>query len=235
MAKLKVKLAPKPPPPDVEFFYDDDVPQRSPKWFALRLGVPTASKFSCVMAQGRDGGESMSREKYMQILAGEIVWGRTAETFQSEAMARGVEMEPLARDHYFESRFDEPRLVGFVRRRLPSGRFVGCSPDCQVGDKPKGLEIKTVRPEEMVALLQRPGGGFPARFRAQLQGTMLVTGWLEMALILYYEGADALEFTATRDDAYIQDLSNALEVFDHDLNQLVADTRARLKSKGTVK
>lgn len=212
-----------PPPPGVEFFYE--VEQRTEEWFALRRGVPTASKFSAVMAEGRDGGESLTRAAYLNMLAGEIITGRTAETFRNEAMARGVAMEPVAREHYAKRRFDALKPVGLVRRLLPSGRWIACSPDSQVGDS-RGLEIKTMRAEELVALDDKPAGGFPQRFKWQLHGTMLVTGWEAMDLILFYEGATpeqnmAREYTVERDGRLAKQLSDALEVFDYDLQQRV--------------
>ena len=232
-AKTKAELR-APPPPEVEFFYD--IEQRSDDWFDLHRGIPTASRFSVIMAEGKDGGESLSRQSYMNALAGEIITGRTEETFQSEAMRRGIEMEPLARDHFFSSIFDEPRLIGFVRRRLPNGHFIGCSPDSQIGDKPAGLEIKTMKPEKLVALLDGPVGGFPPRFKWQLQGTMLVTGWEEMKLQLYYaadpdrgEPIFAKPFTVIRSENAIRRLREQLEVFDYDLHQLVGRIRSRLK------
>lgn len=230
--KQKQKAA---PVPEVEFFYDLD--QRGREWLDLRLGVPTASRFSAVVAEGRDGEDSLTRAGYMNKLAGEIITGHPDEGFQSEEMRRGIEMEPLAREHFFRSRFDEPRLVGFARRRLPSGRFVGCSPDCQIGDAPSGLEIKTIKPERLIPIINGGAAGFPPRFRAQLQGTMLVTGWQEMFLLLYYAGDVARggkpmyaePFRVLRDEAYIKQLSDALEVFDFDLHKLVADTRSRMR------
>lgn len=217
------------PPPIVEFFYDE-VEQRSEEWFALRRGIPTASKFSVVMAEGRDGDESLSRAKYMDLLAGEIMSGITAETFQSEEMRRGVAMEPIARERYASARFDELVQVGFVRRRLPSGRYIGCSPDSQVGGRSgrKGLEIKSVAQHLMIRLLDGPAGGFPPKFRAQVQGTMLVTGWVEMDLMLYSEGMPDLQpFYVPRDEPYIKKLSDQLEVFDYDLDQLVRKIREK--------
>lgn len=217
------------PPLEIEFFYD--LEQRSEEWFELRRGVPTASKFSAIMAGGRDGEESLSREKYMQMLAGEIITGKVAETFRSEAMERGQEMEPAARAHYGRGRFDELTKVGLARRRLPSGRWVSCSPDSQVGRR-RGLEIKTMRPEALIAQSERPG--FPARFKWQLYGTMFVTGWESMDLLLFYEAEDpkdnmALEYEVPRNEGNIKELSAALEVFDYDLHQLVKRYRDRLK------
>ena len=108
MTKASTKKKPPPiiapPTAAVEFFYD--LEQRSETWMELRRGIPTASKFSAIMAEGRDGTDSLTRQSYMEILAGELLSGRPAETFQSEQMRRGIEMEAAAREHYAKSRFD---------------------------------------------------------------------------------------------------------------------------------
>jgi hypothetical protein len=229
MRKTATKKAAAPKPPEVEFFYDE-VEQRSEEWFDLRRGIPTASKFSAVMAEGRDGGESLSRQTYMELLAGELISGQTAETFRSEAMRRGVAMEPIARDYYAKRRFDEVVEVGFARRKLPSGRYVGASPDAQIGGREgrKGLEIKSVKHDEMVRLINGPGGGFPPRFKWQIHGTMLVTGWDAVDLLVYADNMGGIEFRIERDEHKIKELHDALQVFDFDLHVLVKRTRERM-------
>lgn len=217
------------PEPEVELFCD--VEQRSEEWFALRRGVPTASKFATIMASGKDGGPSITRRKLLYTLAGEILTGQTAETFRNEAMDRGSAMEPDARAHYQKSRFDEMTSVGFARRKLPSGRYVGCSPDSLVGPK-RVLEIKTMRPDLLIELAVHGGPGFPSEYRAQCQGNLWVTGRDEAELMLYYRGMPhAPTFLLERDPFYIREISEQVEVFDYDLNKIVEKMRAMGGSK----
>lgn len=234
MSKIATKN--KLPQDEVEFFDAETVPQRSDDWFALRRGLVTVSKLATVMAAGKDGEASATRDKYMKMLAGEIVSGQVAETFRSEAMERGNRMEPEAREWYARTHFVELTQVGFVRRTIrvfdvigahnPSMDFVvGCSPDSQV-DKRKGLEIKTVAPHLLVDVAKRGAGGFPAEHRAQLQGTMLVTGWDEMDLVLYYTGWPRPPvFAVARDDVYISRAKAAVEEFYFQLGRLVEQVR----------
>jgi hypothetical protein len=215
-------------PPEIEVFAD--VEQGSPEWFALRLGIPTASRFAAVCATGKDGtvAGSLTRSKLMRVLAGEILTGETAETFRNDAMERGSNMEAEARDYYARTRFVELERIGFIRRRLPSGRFVGCSPDSLIG-KSKALEIKTSRPDLIIEIGDK-GTGFPPEHRAQVQGTMWVAEIEEVDLMIYYRGMPyAPTFTVRRDEAYIKDLSDSVEIFDWELHKLVE----REKSRGT--
>src|ERR1700686_334060 len=118
MAKATIKKA---PGDLVEFF--DEVPQLSEEWFDLRRGIPTASRFADVMASS---DEAKMRTKYLHRLAGEIVSGETAETFKSEAMDRGREMEPLARAYYERTHLVDVEPIGFIKRTVrpqaPGGR-----------------------------------------------------------------------------------------------------------------
>jgi hypothetical protein len=222
------KTATKAPPGDlVEFF--DEVEQGSDAWDDLRRGLPTASKFADVMASSN---EAKMRTKYLHRLAGEIVSGETAETFRNEAMDRGKTMEPAARAYYERTHLVDVEQVGFVRRTvrpltLGAKEFViGASPDGLVG-KRKALEIKTMRPELLMAVKQRSSGP-PTEFRAQCQGTMLVADLDEVDLLLFYDGRKgpmALKFTMTRDDVYIAKLRDALDAFSYELRKLVEQWR----------
>lgn len=217
------KMIAKSPQDDVEFFLD--VEQRSDDWFELRRGVPTTSKFSVILADGRDGNDSLSRAAYMKRLAGEIVTGQVAEDFRNEAMDRGARMEPEAREWYERAHFIDLTRVGFVRRtvRVALGQdfVIGCSPDSRVGPR-KGLEIKTMAPHLLGDVKDRGAAGFPTGHRAQLQGTMWACDWDQMDLLLYYTGwPNPPIFTVDRDDKYIAVLKEQVERFDHELKMLV--------------
>ena len=71
--------------------------QGSPEWHAARCGVVTASNFKAVLTKG----SGKTRANYMRKLAEEIITGRVAPpAFESEAMQRGVDLEPDARQAY---------------------------------------------------------------------------------------------------------------------------------------
>jgi predicted phage-related endonuclease len=206
----------------VEFFSEEEYPQGSEEWFRLRLGMPTASNFAAIMA----GGEGKMRASLMRRMAGEILTDQLAETFKSEAMARGNEMEAEARDRFAFTNNVELERVGFVRRTLPNGRFVGCSPDSLIG-KDGVLEVKTMRPDLMIELIE--SGRFPTEHRAQVHGSLWVTGRSVCKLVIYYRGMPVTPtFTVERDDRYIAEIAEAVEVFDYELRKMVE----RIRGKG---
>jgi hypothetical protein len=212
--------------PEVEYF--PEVEQGSQEWLALRLGVPTASCFSIVMAEGKDGDPAKTRRDYLHKLAGEILTGTVAEgKVKTAAMIRGGEMEPRACDYYERTNFGvKLERVGFARRLLPSGRYVGCSPDRMMDKRRKALEVKTQAPHLTISDLVR-GAGLPSQHRWQVYGTMLICGVDEVDLQLFYDNMPVQpKFTVQRHDKTIKELSDAIEVFDHELAGLVKKIRA---------
>jgi YqaJ-like viral recombinase domain len=212
----------------VEIIPAEEAPQGSAEWFDLRIGIPTASNFSIVMASGADGEASKTRSRLVRVLAGEILTNRPGEgKIVTAAMQRGKDMEPEAREHYLRTRFDEVSEVGFIRRKLPSGRYVGASPDGVMGSAPyrKALEIKTMAPDLMIERLEK-GAGAPTEHRAQVHGTMWVGDMDEVDLVLFYSGMPiSPTFTIRRDETYCREIQQAVEVFDYEVNQLVDKIR----------
>lgn len=217
MAKPKPK--PTPSTPLIEIF--DEVEQGSEEWNALRLGVPTASNFRIMMASGVGGDESKQREELKRKLAGEILTGRVAEgKIQTAAMLRGNEMEPAARAYYARTNLVNLRRVGFIRRRIPSGAWVGCSPDALISET-KALEIKTMAPHLLIERLER-GSSAPSEHRAQIHGTMWIADLKAVDLLLYYEGMPVNpRFTIYRDETYIREIARAVEIFEYEVRMLV--------------
>ena len=222
MAKAAVK-----PKDKVEVF--EEIEQGTPDWFEIRRGCCTASNFSTILASGKDGGESVTRRKLMRRLAGEIMTGEVAETYRNAAMDRGNTMEPEARDWYSRTRFADLARVGFVRRTIhnPFGSafVVGCSPDSLVA-KDGVLEIKTMIPELMIDVAENGAAGFPSEHRAQVQGSLWVTGRVWCDLVIFYRNMPITPvFRVERDETYIKALADQVEIFDYELRALVAKIR----------
>lgn len=201
-----------------------DIEQGSDAWFEARRGIPSASNFSVIMAQGKDGGESITRLEYLRRLAGEIITGRLAEqTFKSSAMERGKEMEPEAISH-FEAK------SGIAVQRIGLGiNFTGlkrccASPDGLIGFD-SGLETKSMRPDKMIPLLER-GAGLLPEHRAQVLGNMLVFERDSWVFKIFYPGMPRYEVTVVRDEKSIRELHNHIEIFNHDLGRLVEKLRS---------
>ncbi len=195
-----------------------DVEQCSPDWFRLRLGLPTASEFATVMAKGRDGGASVSRKKYLNTLAAEIITGEPGESYTNPFMERGKAMEAEARDWY---EVKNPDIYidrcGFVRNGQK-----GCSPDALLGADGM-LEIKTRLGHLQVDLLAH--GRFPPEHKAQCQGGLWVAEREWIDFICYSPGLPIFRHRLTRDEPYIKTLDAEVARFNEELAAIVDKVR----------
>lgn len=191
--------------------------QGSEEWFRARMGIPTSSEFSTVMAKGRGGAESKTRLTYMRKLAGEILTGEPMDHFGNHHTERGKEMEPEARDLYSFLRDVDPQLVGFVRNGQK-----GCSPDAFVGSDGL-LEIKTKLPHLQIECLE--AGCLPAEHRAQCQGALWVAEREWIDFVSYWPKLPLFAVREYRDEEYIAALARSVDEFNAELAERVERVR----------
>lgn len=191
-----------------------DCEQGTPEWFAARLGIPTASRFSDVLAKG----EGKTRAKYLRELAGELLAGEPeGDTFTNAHMERGKLLEGEARNLYAFMSDVEPQIVGFIR----NGKK-GASPDSLIGAD-GGLEIKTALQHIQVERLQR--GTLPSEHVAQVQGCLWITEREWWDFVSYAPKLPLLVKRVYRDEAYIAALAKAVDAFNEELDALVNSIR----------
>jgi len=191
-----------------------DCEQGSLDWHRARLGIPTASRFADILAKG----DGKMRARYLRDLAGEIYTGEPdTEGFTNAHMERGKLWEADAREHYAFTNDVEPQQVGFIR----NGR-AGASPDSLIGEV-GGLEIKTALRHIQIERLQR--GGMPPEHKAQVQGCLWITGREWWDFMSYAPGLPPLIVRVPRDEAYIDQLTKAVDAFNEELDALVASIR----------
>jgi hypothetical protein len=187
--------------------------QGTPAWYAARLGIPTASNFATVMAKG----EGKTRRSYMLKLAGEIITGEPAESFNNEHMERGKAMEASAREYYAFLKDVEPELVGFITNGPK-----GCSPDSLIGSN-GGLEIKTALPHIQIERLLK--GELPPEHKAQVQGSLWTAEREVWDFMSYWPKCPPLIVPVTRDEAYITNLASEVDRFNDELAEIVEKVR----------
>lgn len=192
--------------------------QGSEAWFKVRMGIPTSSEFSTVMAKGRGGGDSKTRITYMRKLAGEILTGKPMDHISNAHTERGHAMEPEARNTYSFMRDVEPQLVGFIRNGQK-----GCSPDSLIGNDGM-LEIKTKLPHLQIEALELQR--VPPEHRAQCQGALWVAEREWMDFVSYWPGLPLLVVREHRDEEYIKQIADAVDQFNDELAALVERIRA---------
>lgn len=190
----------------------DGFEQGSAAWHDVRKGIPTASVFKVLMVKN---DTKAGRTTLLYKLAGERITGEPAENFSNEAMERGKAMEDEIRQHYAFVRDCEPRQVAFVR----NGKC-GASPDSLIGEDGM-MEAKSTAPHLLIPMLLKGPDYFPPEHFAQCQGNLMVAERQWIDLIVYWPKMKPLIVRAQRDEHYITELRNAVDVFDLELRRLV--------------
>jgi hypothetical protein len=195
-----------------------DCEQGTPEWHAARLGLPTASMFSTVMASGKGGGPSLTRAKYMRELVGERITGTVAESYSNAHMERGKEQEDEARALYAFMNDEPVTQVGFIRNGDK-----GCSPDGLIG-KNGMVEFKSALPHIVIDLLLKNEA--PSEHKAQCQGGLWVAGREWIDLVVSWPKLPPFKARIYRDEVYIAALAKAVSLF----NEELAEMEARIRS-----
>lgn len=190
-----------------------DVEQGSPEWHQARLGIPTASMFSTVMAKGKQGGESLTRRKYMLQLAGERLTKQPMESYTNAAMERGTEQEPQALAQYQFDTDAEVKPVGFIR----CGR-TGCSPDGLVGADGM-VEFKSAAAHILIDIHMR--GRYPPEHSAQCFGNLWVAQRKWIDIVVFCPGLPSYRERILRNESYINDIAGEVGTFNRELDSVV--------------
>lgn len=189
-----------------------DCEQGSEEWFQARLGKFTASVFDKVLT--KTGKLSSQSDELINRLVAELIIGEPDETFQSDAMERGKELESEALG-FVNLTYDlslEPCGFASAGKYNDQGEFVeygyGCSADAIDEVEEIGLELKCPSPHKHLAYLAK--GELPTKYFAQVQGSMMVTGFKKWIFCSYHPLLESLVIEVERDDEYIEKLREAV-------------------------
>lgn len=177
--------------------------QRSPEWFSARAGLATGSVFDKFITAAK-GERSSSADEMINRLVAEKITGVPDETFQSEAMLRGKELEDEALKFLEFTHGLNFKSVGF----LDSGKGYGCSPDGLDEAQRVGLELKCPSAHTHIEYISN--GYLPKKYRAQVQGAMLVTGFDRWVFMSYHPEIRPLVIMVERDEKFIKSLESIL-------------------------
>lgn len=144
-----------------------DILQGSPEWFDLRLGKVTGSRLCKVFK-----ADNLS---LMDELIAEQLTGISADSdYQSDAMIRGLELEPLALDRYEEQTGVTLIRGGFIQSsEMP---LLGYSPDGRV-DTIGGVEAKCPGSKKHIQYLRQ--NQLPNDYKWQVYSPFLINPELE--------------------------------------------------------
>lgn len=191
--------------------------QGTPEWFAARLGIPTGSGYSNVLAKG----EGKTRKAYIVKLALELATGQVRDTFKNQAMLDGTEREPAARAYYESRHGNLVEEVGFCRH---DSLATGVSPDGLI-DKVGMVEIKS--PIETTHREYMARKNEPPTYVAQIQGQLWICEREWCDFVSYHpdfpDNAKLIVRRVFRDDAYIKNLEAEIIRFNEEVQQELQD------------
>lgn len=148
-----------------------DAAQRSPEWFAARVGRLTGSIASDMLAKIRSG-EAAGRRNLRLRLVLERLTGKPQENdFVSPAMLAGLEREASAYAAYEALTGDMAQRTGFLSH---TEHMAGCSLDGHMGDFERLLSIKCRQPAAHLEFLR--SGKVPGDAMAQIRHELWITG-----------------------------------------------------------
>lgn len=174
--------------------------QGTEAWRMSRLGKPSASGFAKLIT--RTGKPSTSADGYINQLIFERISGELTQHHVSDAMIRGTELEPVARDNYQFITENAVTEVGFI---LGDGEEFGCSPDGLIGED-GGLEIKCPLGTTMVKYLREPNE-LVKTYWQQIQGCLWITGREWWDAFAFHPNTPHVHVTVERDEVFIEKLA----------------------------
>lgn len=184
-----------------------NIEQGTEEWLKVRLGVATCSNFHKIITS--TGKESATLTKYAFELAGGKIINEPDEGYKNEAMQRGNDLEPDAREFYEQNQLVSVKQIGMIL--TDCGNF-GYSPDGLVGDN--GLiEIKCPEVPNHTKYLH--DNCLPTDYIPQVQGGLWISGREWCDFISYHpnfkEDKKIFIKRVYRDNEFIENLKQLCE------------------------
>lgn len=145
--------------------------QRTPEWFAARVGKLTGSRASDMLATIKTGEAAARRDLRVQLVVERLTGTSQENGYQNADMLRGIEMEPAALAAYEVLTGEIALTCGFVSH---DSLQAGCSPDGYV-DGWKGL-VSLKCPKSATHLAYLKDGRFPLSYGPQMLHELWITG-----------------------------------------------------------
>jgi len=181
-------------------------------WKNARIGMVSASKFGDILTPTGKPTTGVKIPNYMNTLIHERLTNKKTETHCTDAMKRGIELEPEARDLYANINSCDPVEIGMAY--LNDEKLISCSPDAMIGDE--GLwENKAPLPHNHIKCLFE--GKMPNTHIPQVQGQIWIMGKEWCDFMSYCPDIKPLIVRVYRDDEYIKALSDAVQKFAYDM------------------
>lgn len=178
-------------------------PQNSEEWFTEdRLGKVTGSIFSKIVT--KTGKRSASLEEVVNRAVAELIMRVPDETFQSDSMLRGKELEDKALEFFNFVYGYEFEKCGFMDAVDEEGESLGygVSPDGIWLSKNLGLELKC--PEAHTHLAYLSSQSLPDKYIQQVQGALMVSKFDKWVFGSFHPSLPCFRVEVGRDEKLIK-------------------------------
>lgn len=182
------------------------IEQGSDEWLQARLGKPTASRFGDIVTPEK-GDKSKTYTTYLYELLGELLAGDRDESYRSQWMDRGNELEEHAREKYEFLKDTTIDTVGIV---FNDDLTIGASPDGLIGYN-AGVEIKCPKASTIVKYMIEDR--LPLIYKPQVQGNLWICEREYWDFIAYHPNTNMFIHRVYRDEDYIKKMSSYLSDF----------------------
>lgn len=203
----------------------EDTGDANESWLALRAGKFTGSDFHQYIGIVKKGmlSESAESNLYQKVL--ESI-GQTFDSYTSDAMARGTELEAFARKEYIGETFNDVQEVQFVDwEQLRAG----CSPDGVIYDNNESIKkIIEIKCPNLRNYMKMVNGIIPPVYMTQMQFNMLITSAKSCDFVVYHPDMRLSIQEIKADADYQKDILTALKML-NDYYDLILKQIERFK------
>lgn len=148
-----------------------DAEQRSPEWFAARLGRLTGSNAADMLATIKTGEAAARRDLRVRLVLERLTGVSQEDGYVNGAMQWGIDKEAEAFAAYEIASGNMVRRTGFLSH---STLMVGCSLDGDVDEFDGILEVKCPKSATHFGYLK--AGSLPANHLPQIQHNLWISG-----------------------------------------------------------
>lgn len=145
--------------------------QRSPDWFAARIGRVTGSRASAVWSKTAKGARTADWQKYMDALLAEtLTMLSDDDVYVTRDMQRGIDLEPTARAAVAKAIGADIRETGFLAH---NNMRIGSSLDGDIDDFRAVVEMKCPKTTTHIGYLE--ADELPDTYMGQLLHNLYVS------------------------------------------------------------
>lgn len=189
-----------------------DITQRTPEWYALRVGKLTGSCAGDMLATIKTGEAAARRDLRLRLVCERLTGQSQDDAYVSREMQRGNEMEAAALAAYETLTGQIALVVGFCDHdTLPAG----CSPDGYVDGWTGLVSLKAPKTATQVRYIR--GGRMPAEYVPQMLHEFWITGAQFYDFVSYDDRLpaplDVFHVRTLRDEAAVEDYARKAKAF----------------------